>query len=193
VWIHPEHDFIAFMLDGWPEQMSYNRLEQLLGVDTSDRKLHQIVYGDALPPCHSRAGGTFPTDQEIRPLFMDPFTDGSLHTPDRLCLEVYVLHMALRKIVLPHGYNRESLTSLQQWLLLSIWRGEQFDFLHFFLSKIEDVIADAINTRWQHAYPQIINYLLRSINSKRNGPLYNESTCEVMTYMPTSLDDRHRG
>ena len=113
MWIHLEHDFIAFMLDGWLERMSYNRLQQLLRVDTSDRKLHEIVYGDALPPHHSRAGGTFPIDQEIGPLFMEPFTNGSLHTPDRLCPEAYILHMALRKIVLPHGGNRESLTSLQ--------------------------------------------------------------------------------
>ena len=62
VWIHPEHDFIDFMLDGWPERMSYNRLQQLLGVDTLDRKLHQIVYGDALPPRRSRARVTFPID-----------------------------------------------------------------------------------------------------------------------------------
>jgi hypothetical protein len=41
--------------------------------------------------------------------------------------------------------NRESLTSLQQWLLLSIWTREQFDFMDFMLCEIEDVIADAIN------------------------------------------------
>ena len=84
MWIHLEHDFIAFMLDDRLERMSYNRLQQLLGVDTLDRKLHQIVYGDALPPHRSRARGTFPTDQEIQPLFMEPFADGSLRTPDRL-------------------------------------------------------------------------------------------------------------
>ena len=77
---------------------------------------------------------------------MEPFANGSLHTLDRLCLEAYVLHMALGKTILPRGGNRESLTSLQQWLLLSIWRGKQFDFLHFFLSEIKDVIADAIST-----------------------------------------------
>ena len=101
--------------------------------------------------------------------------------------------MALRKIVLPHGGNRELLTRLQQWLLLSIWRGEQFYFLHFFLSEIEDVIADAISTGWQHMYPHIISYLLRSIDSERNGPSYNKLTCKVMTYMPASPDDRHHG
>ena len=122
VWIHPKHDFICFMLDGRPEQLYYNRLQQLLRVDTSNRKLHQIVYEDALPPHRRRAGGTFPTDQEIRLLFMEPFADGSLLTPNRPRPKAYVLHMALRKIVLPRGSNRESLTSLQQWLLLSIWR-----------------------------------------------------------------------
>jgi hypothetical protein len=101
--------------------------------------------------------------------------------------------MALRKIVLPRGGNRESLTSLQQWLLLSIWRDEQFDFLHFFLSEIKDVIADAISTGWQHVYPHTISYLLCTIDSEANGPMYNESTCEVMTYMPACPDDRRRG
>jgi hypothetical protein len=101
--------------------------------------------------------------------------------------------MALRKSVLPCGGNRESLTDLQQWLLLSIWRGKQFDFLHFFLSKIKDVIADTVSIGWQHVYPHIISYLICTIDSEKNGPLYNESTCEVMTYMPASPDDHCHG
>ena len=113
MWIHLEHDYIAFMLHGRPERLSYDYLQELLGVQTSDRKLHEIVYGDTLPSRRSRVGGTFPTNQEIRPLFMEPFVDGSLCTPDRLRLEACILHIALRKIVLPHGGNRESLTSLQ--------------------------------------------------------------------------------
>jgi hypothetical protein len=63
--------------------MSYNRLQQLLRVDTSDRKLHQIVYGDSLPQRRSMAGGTFPIDQEIRSLFVEPFTtDPCVHRTD---------------------------------------------------------------------------------------------------------------
>ena len=68
--------------------------------------------------------------------------------------------MAMRKTVRPRGGNRESLTSLQQWLLLSIWTREQFDFLDFMLCEIEDVIADAINVGRQQVYPHIIYYLL---------------------------------
>ena len=67
--------------------------------------------------------------------------------------------MAMRKTVLPHGGNQESLTSLQQWLL-SIWTGEQFDFLDFMLCEIEDVIADVIKVGRQQVYPHIICYLL---------------------------------
>ena len=38
----------------------------------------------------------------------------------------------------------------------------------------------------------IISYLLCTIDYKKNGPLYNESTYEVMTYMPaSSYDGRH--
>ena len=33
-------------------------------------------------------------------------------------------------------------------------------------------------------YPHIISYLLCTIDSEKNGSLYNESTCKVMTYMP---------
>ena len=40
VWIHPKHDYIAFMLHGLPEQLYHDRLQELLRVDTSDRKLH---------------------------------------------------------------------------------------------------------------------------------------------------------
>ena len=103
VLIYPEHDYIAFMLHGLSELMSYDCLQELLRVDTLDWKLHEIVYEDALPPHHSRARDTFPTDQEIRTLFMEPFTDGSLRTPDRLRPEAYILHMAIRKTVVPHG------------------------------------------------------------------------------------------
>ena len=71
--------------------------------------------------------------------------------------------MAMRKTILPRGGNRESLTSLQQWLLLSIWNGEQFDFSDFMLCEIEDVIADAISTGRQQVYPHIISYLLSEI------------------------------
>ena len=55
------------------------------------------------------------------------------------------------------------------------------------------MIASAISTGQKHMYPHIISYLLCSIDSERNGPLYNESTYEVMTYMPASSNNHHHG
>ena len=55
------------------------------------------------------------------------------------------------------------------------------------------MIANAISTGWQHVYPHIISYLLCMIDSEKNGPLYSELTCEVMTYMPASPDDHRHG
>ena len=55
------------------------------------------------------------------------------------------------------------------------------------------MITDTISTGRQHVYPHIISYLLCSIDSERNGPLYNELTYEVMTYMLASLHDHHLG
>ena len=55
------------------------------------------------------------------------------------------------------------------------------------------MIVAAISTGRQHVFPHIISYLLRTIDSEKNGPLYNESIYEVMTYIPSSLDDRRRG
>ena len=42
-------------------------------------------------------------------------------------------------------------------------------------------------------YPHIIIYLLCTITSEKNGPLYNESTYKVMINMPASSDDRDHG
>jgi len=44
------------------------------------------------------------------------------------------------------GGNRELLTKLLQWHLLSLWTDERSDFLYFFFfCEIEDVIADLIS------------------------------------------------
>lgn len=174
VWIAEDREFIHFMANGKQARLYMKDIRKRLKVQTSERKLHHIVYGDVRPPWRGRAGGTFPIDDQIRELFKHPFTYGSPCTPDRLRPEVYVIHMALRKTVLPHVGNRESLTSLQQWLLLSIWKGKLFDFVDFFLSEIEDVIANAITTRRQQLYPNLISYLI-AFTRQDCMEMYNQS------------------
>jgi hypothetical protein len=101
--------------------------------------------------------------------------------------------MAMRKTILPRGGNRETLTSLQQWLLLSIWTGEQFDFLDFMLCEIEDVIADAINVGRQQMYPHIIWYLLNETYPDWCRKEYQVTENVLQTYHPALSGDRRHG
>jgi hypothetical protein len=41
------------------------------------------------------------------------------------------------------GYN-EGITALQQWLLLHIMTGQDFDIVDLFICEIEDVIMDGM-------------------------------------------------
>ena len=69
VWIDPHRRFIQLMVNEHMTQIYLGEMRRHLGVAASDRKLHQIVYGDVDPLRCGRAGGTFPIDQQIRPLF----------------------------------------------------------------------------------------------------------------------------
>jgi len=57
---------------------------------------------------------------------------------------VHSIHLALRKSLLFRiGYN-EGITALQQWLLLYIMTGRDFDLVDFFICELEDVILDGM-------------------------------------------------
>ena len=58
--------------------------------------------------------------------------------------EAKALHMALRCNLLPRiGYG-EVITSLQQWLILSIVTNQRFDVVDLILCEIQDVIVDGM-------------------------------------------------
>ena len=51
----------------------------------------------------------------------------------------HTVHLALQKsLFYRQGYN-EVITALQQWLLLHIMIGQDFDIVDLFISEIEDV------------------------------------------------------
>jgi hypothetical protein len=58
--------------------------------------------------------------------------------------EANVVRQALQKTLLPRIGNAESITSLQQWLLVHVMTGRAFDIVDFFLCEIEDVIFDGL-------------------------------------------------
>ncbi|GJN20366.1 hypothetical protein PR202_gb07736 [Eleusine coracana subsp. coracana] len=88
------------------------------------------VYGDADAPHRALVGGNFPVDRELDPLFEGCIGVGSGHRkPDLLTPVAKIIHLALRKTLLPRIGNVEAITSLQQWLLLSIIQGRSFDIV----------------------------------------------------------------
>ena len=108
----------------------------LLGVPHTDepQSLHHLTYGDVDPP--RRPHQLYPPpDEEASKLFVQPFLPRTLRVPDRLTLLAKTVHLALRRSLLYRlGYN-EGITALQQWLLIHILTGREFDIVDLFICK----------------------------------------------------------
>jgi hypothetical protein len=101
IWVGQERSVIWFMFGGQPYHLMRAQLAEILGVDLVDLSLHAAVYGDADPPHRALVGGIAPTHEEISILFCQPFPVSYQRAPDLLTDEVYAIHVALRKILLP--------------------------------------------------------------------------------------------
>jgi hypothetical protein len=77
-------------------------------------------------------------------LFQQSFLPGTPRTPDHLICEAYVVHYALRRSVLYWMRNAESLTGVQQWLLMYVMARRPFDLVYIMLAEIEDAILDGM-------------------------------------------------
>jgi hypothetical protein len=92
---------IWFMFGGQPYHLTRAQLAEVLGVDLVDVSLHAAVYGDVDPPRRALVGGIAPTHEEIFVLFRQPFPVYYQRASDLLIDEAYVIHMTLRKTLLP--------------------------------------------------------------------------------------------
>jgi hypothetical protein len=97
-------------------------------VDLHDDSIHYLAYPDVEPPRRAHSP-VLPSDEEISFLFQPPFLPGTPRTPDRLIREAYVVHYALRRSVLYRMGNAESLTGVQQWLLMYVMAKRPFDLV----------------------------------------------------------------
>jgi hypothetical protein len=112
-------------------------------VDLHNDSIHYLVYPDVEPP-HCAHSPVLPSDDEISFLFQPLFLPGTPRTPDRLIRESYVVHYALRRSVLYRMGNAESLTGVQQWLLMYMMAKRIFDLVDIMLAEIEDAIMDGM-------------------------------------------------
>ena len=60
-WIAPERRAVHFVFGGQVFGLSRATIAGILGVDLVDVSLHEMVYGDADPPCRAMIGGIAPS------------------------------------------------------------------------------------------------------------------------------------
>jgi hypothetical protein len=134
-----------------------------------------------------------PSDEEISFLFQQPFLPCTPRTPDRLIREAYVVHYALRRSVLYRMGNTESLTGVQQWLLMYVMTKRPFDIVDIMLAEIEDAIMDGMGMTHQQPFAHWISWLLSRLEAQRYVGMLESSKFVFPTYCPSIPGDRRRG
>jgi hypothetical protein len=108
-----------------------------------------------------------PFDDEISFLFLQSFLPGPPKTPGRLTREAYVVHYALRRSILYKMGNAESLTGVQQWLLMYVMAKHHFDIVNILISEVENAIMDGMGMTQQQLFAHWINCLLSRLEDQR--------------------------
>ncbi|TVU48711.1 hypothetical protein EJB05_08356, partial [Eragrostis curvula] len=177
--------------------MSREKLAEYLGVGTyEDSCIYRKVYGDASPPRHPRIGGNnFPTVEKLGELFIVALSESDTGSRETryLNLVAKVVHEALRRTLLPRHGHADKMSSLQQWLLIHIMDGEQFDIVDFLLCEIEDVITDGLACSRQQPYAHFISYIPSQINYPKYMEKYMTESLDFQPYNPAKPDDIRRG
>jgi hypothetical protein len=134
---------LRFMFMGQQQRMTREGIAELLQVDLHNDSIHYLAYPDIEAPRRAQSP-VLPSDDEISLLFLQPFLPGTPRTPDRLTREAYVVHYALWRSILYRMGNAESLTGVQQWLLMYVMAKRPFDIVDILTSEVEDAIMDGM-------------------------------------------------
>jgi hypothetical protein len=132
-------------------------------------------------------------DDEISFLFLQPFLPGNPRTPDCLTREAYIVHYALRRSVLYRMGNAESLTGVQQWLLMYVMAKCLLDIVDILISEIEDAIMDGRGMTRQQPFAHWISWLLSRLEAQRYVGMLEQSKFVFPTYRTLMPGDRRRG
>ena len=146
------------MFQGRQCRLTRERLAALLGVPhtAEPHSLHHLTYGDVEPPRRPHQPYP-PPDEKASRLFVQPFLPGTPRVPDRLTPLAKTVHLALRRSLLYRlGYN-EGITALQQWLLIHILTGREFDIVDLFICELEEVIYDGMIAQRQQPFAHWIS------------------------------------
>jgi hypothetical protein len=192
VYIEADRLSLCFIFMGQQQRLTREGIAELLQVDLHDDSIHYLAYPDVEAP-HRAHSPVLPSDDEISFLFLQSFLPGTPRTPDRLTREVYVVHYALRKSVLYRMGNAESLTGVQQWLLMYVMAKRPFDIVDILISEIEGAIIDGMGMTHQQPFAHCISRLLSRLEAQRYVGMLEQSKFVFPTYQPPMPGDRRRG
>ena len=90
------------------------------------------------------------------------------------------------------GYN-EGITALQQWLLLYIMTGRDFDLVDFFICELEDEIMDEMTVHRRHPFAHWICWIVAQLGQNAHLDVLAQSRTYFTVYSPTTPRDGRRG
>ena len=102
------------------------RVREILRIQEQPVQLHEVCYGQTVPPRRPH-GGMVPPIDLVRHCFIEPFGEGSSRTPSDLTPTARVLDAIMRRTLLSRMGYREGLTRIQLWLLNSLMQQTIFD------------------------------------------------------------------
>ena len=126
LWIDPGHRFIHFAFRGRDYKLMRFRVREILRLQDSPIRIHEVCYGHTEPPRRPHGGLVPPTDL-VRQCFTEPFDEGSSRTPKDLTPTARLLDAIMRRTLLPRMGYHEGLTHIQLWLLNSLMQQTVFD------------------------------------------------------------------
>jgi hypothetical protein len=192
VYVEVDRLSLRFMFMGQQHRLTREGIAELLQVVLHDYSIHYLAYPDVEAPRRAHSP-VLPSDDEINFLFLQPFLPGTPKTPDPPIREAYVVHYVLWRSVLYRMGNAESLTGVQQWLLMYVMAKRPFDIVDIMISEIEDAIMDGMGMTRQQSFAHWISWLLSRLEAQRYVGMLEKSKFVFPTYRPPMPGDRRRG
>ena len=127
------------------------RVKEILRLQEKPVQLHEVCYGQTVPP-RCPHGGMVPPTYLVCHCFIEPFDEGSSRTPSDLTPTARVLDAIMRRTLLLRMGFHEGLTRIQLWLLNALMQQTVFDIWDLLLSKMEDTIAEGFRDHRQLPY-----------------------------------------
>jgi hypothetical protein len=89
--------------------------------------------------------------------------------------------------------NNECIITLQQWLLIHILIGRDFDIVDLFICEIEDAIMDGMIVRRHQPFAHWISWKCAQVNGNQHMHELERSRTRFKEYSPTGPHDGCRG